>query len=386
VEVSRHAPRSCEDSGGTRARPRSLASSAVALTILLSGCGFAVEPTNQVESEIVYDADDRREYFEIDEAEVRARTGSSVVALVSREWLRWRGQDVLIDAPSWGEVSDLCPSERFADQPAAAFCSGVLVDWDLVLTAGHCLRLLSLDDFVVVFGYYYAAPEALTIRDSDVIEPSEIVSEALDPPTVEPRLDYGWLRLSRLARSPRAPAALRLGQNALAVGDRIVSAGTSGGLPLKIDTGATVRGVRAQLDYFVADADTTMGASGGAAFDRDWALAGVLARGGQDLSRTEAGCKVTVREQGAAAAEQFTLAHAALEMLCAGDTTRSSLCRSDCDDPCTALPAPQAPAPEAPGGGCSLGTGTAGSGVMWCVVAPLLAFVIRRRRSSVCAF
>ncbi len=358
--------------------PRTLAASVVALAIVLSGCGSELEWTGETESTIVYDADDRREHFEVEQAEVRAIAAESVVAFVPRAWLRWRGQELLIDAPSWGEASDLCPSERFANQPAAAFCSGVLVDWDLVLTAGHCLRLLALENFFVVFGYYYAAPGTLAIGDGDVIEPAEIVSEALDPATTEPRLDYAWLRLSKPARPPRAPAAVRLRPEALAVGDRIVSVGAGGGVPLKIDTGATVRGLRAQLDYFVADADTTRGASGGAAFDRDSALAGVLVRGAQDLSYTDTGCQMTIHEQNAAAAEQFNHAHAALDRLCAEDKAHSSLCRSDCDDPCRALPGPPAPALEAPDGRCSFGCRRTSSGLVWSVVATLFAFATRR--------
>src|SRR6266850_2085585 len=97
-------------------------------------------------------------------------------------------QGALLIAPSWGDAKGLCPGERFSVQPAAAFCSGVLVDWDLVLTAGHCARVYALGDFVVAFDYFYQAPGELALVD--LREPVELVAEALDPAGTEPRLDY----------------------------------------------------------------------------------------------------------------------------------------------------------------------------------------------------
>jgi hypothetical protein len=112
-----------------------------------------------------------------------------------------------VNAPSLCTLQGLCRGERFVDQPAAAFCTGVLVDWDLVLTAGHCVHLFALEDFVVLFDYDYSAPGVLTSK-GETRAPVEVVSEALDPQGVDPRLDYAWIRLDSPVSSPRKPVAV----------------------------------------------------------------------------------------------------------------------------------------------------------------------------------
>ena len=95
--------------------------------------------------------------------------------------------------------------EPFADEDAAAFCSGVLVDWDLVLTAGHCVHLLALQDFWVVFRLRLRFPGHIAASDTDLATPIAVVSEALDPEGVEPRLDYAWIGSPTRWRRPAVP-------------------------------------------------------------------------------------------------------------------------------------------------------------------------------------
>jgi hypothetical protein len=241
-----------------------------------------------------------------------------VVALLPRRALRGgEGGGVALEAPSLGESQGLCAGERFAEQPAAAFCSGVLVDWDLILTAGHCVRVLPLDEIAVAFDYYYASPGVLAL-DSDTRRVVNIVAEALDDERWEPRLDYAWLKLDRPVLPPRRrPAPLRTGQEPLRAGDALTFIGSVGGTPVKVALAADVRDARAATtDYFVADTDTSHGSSGGAAFDRDLRLAGILARGNEDFERSAAGCAVTERGEVAEAGEEFTYVHSAVDGLC----------------------------------------------------------------------
>src|SRR5689334_11060014 len=130
----------------------------LALTAATSGCG--APPEDAIErsaSPIVYGGDDRREFFETHDSNARARMSRSMVALVPKAWASKLGRGEAASIPSYGSVDELCDGERFANQPAAAFCSGVLVDWDLVLTAAHCIRRFALGDFKIVFGYYYTS-------------------------------------------------------------------------------------------------------------------------------------------------------------------------------------------------------------------------------------
>jgi hypothetical protein len=289
---------------------------------------------------IVYGDDDRREWFELDDSVLRASAAASVVALIPQNELEVDSEAVSIAADSWGEAGNLCSSERFVEQPAAALCSGVLVDWDLVLTASHCARVVALDQLAVVFGYYYRAPAQLALTARDVYHPQVIVAEALGATGAAPRLDYAFIKLDRAVAAPRAPAPLRL--RALDQDQALALIGASGGVPLKIDTAGEARDPRPDShDYFVADTDSARGASGGPAFDAMGAVAGVLARGGPDLFETDQGCNATlVRADASGAEEQFSYIAPALDALCRQAPEASSLCRKDCGETCSALPRP----------------------------------------------
>ncbi len=297
----------------------------------------------------------------------------SMIALIPKASIQQTGSSLSLSAPTWGAVENLCPGTRFADQPAAALCTGVLVDQDLVLTADHCVRVLPLADLAVVFGYYYR--DAGTLAIDATADIASIVAEELDDEGTTPRLDYAWLRLRTPAPPSRAPAPIYVQDAAFDVGTPIVSIGAGGGIPLKLDAGGRVRDARADVgDYFVADTDTFGGGSGGGAFDAQMALLGILARGGTDFAPTEAGCNAVVQQpDGSSADEQFTYASRAVEGLCQRDPT-SSLCRADCGNPCTATPEPTS------GGGCAMAGPPSSVGRAWPWFLSLLLFAARRPR------
>lgn len=300
----------------------------------------------------------------------------SVVALVPRPWAD------PINAPLLGTLEGLCSGERFAEEPAAAFCTGILVDWDLVLTAGHCAHLFALDEFVVPFDYYYSAPGVLAL-DGETRNPVEVVSEELDPEGADPRLDCAWIRLDSPVLGPRKPVAVYRRPPPLTLGEPLLSIGASGGTPLKVDVGGTVRDLRSSsLDYFIADTDTSEGGSGGGAFDPQGSLLGILARGGVDYVASASGCRVTNDQPDLAAQEQFTYVSRAVDGLCSGGTTVSSLCRTDCDEPCTASPLPVEFRAR---GGCRAAPAQPGPfslGMSASVVAALVGRRLRRDRSK----
>ena len=165
---------------------RSEALASVAIGLSLVGCSGA-ESISSVSDEIIYGSDDRSEFFEASAA-ARDRLTESVVALVP--WSKLSPNGGLDPAvPSLGTVRELCPEERFIEQPVAAFCSGVLVDWDLVLTAGHCVHQLALEDFAVVFDYHYEEPGRLAFDAGDAYGGNAVVTEALVRPGDEVLLD-----------------------------------------------------------------------------------------------------------------------------------------------------------------------------------------------------
>lgn len=262
--------------------------------------------------------------------------------------------------PTWGELNGLCEGEPFGEQPAAAFCSGVLLDWNLVLTSGHCVNALPLDNLRVVFNYYYRADGELALGADDVYAARRVVaSRRDDPPPGEDgeRLDFAWVELDRPVSPPHRPAAAYVRGRGANESDRVISIGAGGGVPIKWDEGGRVRYTRSNFDdYLIADTDTSQGSSGGGLFDEDLVVLGSLARGAPDFSRSEAGCYVTSRESDPSAArEQFTYVHRAVEALCQAGSL-SALCAPSCPEPCDAgAMGPLLPEPRSGGGAsCTL--------------------------------
>lgn len=350
---------------------------------LLVGCSDGLDSPARLSAPIVYGEDGRGEYF-AGESSIHALFAQSSVALIPNRLLDSGGANLASLAPTWGARDHICSGEPFADQPTAAFCSGVLVDWDLVLTSGHCLRVLDRADFSVVFDYYYRDPAdvagaKLALGPGSLATAVEIVAEKLDPPGERPRLDYGWLRLASPVDDRFRPAAIHTRSPSLQPGDAITTIGSPHGVPLKFDATGVVEALGEDSDFFVARTDTSGGWSGGAAYDANLAVVGILARGGDDLVDTPEGCNAENRVPPTdPTEEQFTYANRALEGLCLAEPARA-ICSLECESPCQAGPRPSVGA--TPGeGGCSLSAVPAPPfNLAFAVVCLWLAARIRRR-------
>jgi hypothetical protein len=326
----------------------------VAASLALFACaGSREDAPAKLREPIVYGMDDRVEYYETDSAVAQTRMSESMVALFPLNAFDADGR-LSSATPSVSQKLRLCPGEPFADQPAAAFCSGVLVDQDLVLTAGHCVRLYGLSQLVIATGYYYASSGELAATPHDLRRAVAIVSEALDSADAEPRLDYAFIKLDRPVTGGRRPTPVMATPTPLTANDPLLALSAGGGIPMKVDLGARVLDARTdQRDYFIATSDTSGASSGGAVFDTGGVLRGILARGGTDFVKTPDGCATAIHVDDSHAAEQYTYVDRAVAALCAEQPEASSLCRHDCGEICEALD-PPAPAYVPAGGGCSL--------------------------------
>ncbi len=263
------------------------------------GCAVPADDAGQapVESSqaIIYGQDDRQEVYEHPDPVLRAIAQSSAVALIprSRFGRNARG-DFAIFTPRLSEAFQVCPDQRFAAEPTAADCSGVLIDDDLVLTAGHCLASDdACDRFAFVFDYFYKDDGGLAgLSWGDIYGCRRVVDRSVSSGDAgNARIDYAIVQLDRV---PLGRTPVRVRASGLSLGEPLATIGCASGLPTKIDSGAHVLNVRAAtLDFFLLDSDTFAGSSGSGVFDAMGQLVGVLVRGGQDYEVVpDAGCMV----------------------------------------------------------------------------------------------
>ncbi len=291
------------------------------------------EPLSSFQAPVIYGDDDRVDVYACPDAAWRDRAMLSAVALVQKSKVNLSNpNNVVLAGSTLQQSKNLCPGQAFADQKTAAFCSGTLIDDDLVLTAGHCITTKKAC-LATSFVFRYAmdsATQPATITSADVFGCSGIVSR-VQTSTV----DYAVIRLDRKATPRFAPAPLNLAHAAVGLADPQVVIGVPSGLPLKIADGAVVRDPRAAtLDYFVGNPDTFGGNSGSGVYDATTGqLEGILVRGETDyVYDAAARCyRVNVCPADGCGGEDSTYAFRAIEAVCATAPT-ARLCPPVCGD------------------------------------------------------
>ena len=256
----------------------------------------------------IYGADDRLDYFEAPAP--MQRLADSVVSLWPSKQVKELNGSVMLATISFGDAMNLCPGEKFREQPIGAFCSGTLVGEDMILTAGHCiLDEAQCADTKFVFGYNISkaggsAPVTAT-KPSDVYGCKRIIKRDLDKQGSgiigtglaiigallnKAGPDFAVIQLDRKVTG-RRPLELNRG-GGVNKGDKVFVIGHPVGLPLKVTGGGQVRDNKPR-SFFLTDLDTFGGNSGSAVFNASTnKIEGILVRGGTDFVDSPQGCKV----------------------------------------------------------------------------------------------
>lgn len=280
----------------------------------------APDKTGQTEQETVYGMDNRQDVFAHSDVALRHIAQQATVALMSPGSINASNPgNITFNTMSLGTRMNLCSGQRFAVDPTAAFCSGTLIDDDLVLTAGHCVDAAACADTRVVFNYYRDTATSLQqVTSEDVFSCASVVVRELGVVGGE-SLDFAIMRLDRRAAPRFTPAPVRQERTALAVQQRVGLIGAPSGIPFKIDSGARVRDPRpSTLDFFVATTDSFGGNSGSGVFDVDaYELAGILVAGDADYVASGSCNVVYTCPENGCRGEDSSYVGPALDELCA---------------------------------------------------------------------
>lgn len=177
------------------------------------------------------------------------------------------------------QENDVCIDERFAKEPAVAYCSGFLVAPDLLVTAAHCMGSSDLkkNRWVFGWGYFDSLNEKLNKTEPDnVYRAVEIVERKIDSSGA----DYLLVRLDREVKD-RKPLTYRK-EGKISKGTPLAVIGAPSGLPLKFADGAVVHKTVGNI-YALTDLDTYSGNSGSPVFNaKTYEIEGILVRGADD--------------------------------------------------------------------------------------------------------
>ncbi len=250
------------------------------------GCsGEAVDPAagpawSVTRERIIFGADDRSEPSSQDGPAVPSELTRASVALIPASRLDLSIPSApRLAAPTLSGRFGVCPDERFAQQPAAANCSGTLVTSDTILTAGHCVDTSMCPELRLVFDYAIGgAGLPLPLAAESLYSCAEVVVRRRDGVH-----DYAMIRLDRPVVD-RMPVRVKVGQLPLEPNAPLFTIGHPSGVPQKISAHATVIDPRRyELDYFTTHLDSLPGSSGGGVFLQETnRLVGVLVRGQGD--------------------------------------------------------------------------------------------------------
>lgn len=322
---------------------------AAVLSLVLMSCGgqqlLVVDDTGDEAvtdkgKAVVYGTDHRTDVYAHADATLRARALQSTVALIS-------ASDLITTTPSairfrsstLAQAEGLCAGQRFANDPTPAFCSGTLIDDDLVLTAGHCVTTAAdCASTRFVFKFARSSATALeTVTADDVFSCASIVARS-DTQTAQGVSDFALIRLNHRATPRFVPAPVRRSTAALVTGQRVGVIGSGSGVPFKIDTGGSVRDP-GNGTSFEATTDTFGGNSGSGVYELEgYTVAGILVQGDTDYVANGSCNVVNVCRETGCSGETVVSSQVAIAALCRASPS-SRLCGVPAPPPPPTLPA-----------------------------------------------
>jgi hypothetical protein len=227
----------------------------------------------------------------------------SVAVLVHSQQVNASGDSVLLEGYTLNEMSELgwlvdgvsapmCSDELFTTQPAPGFCTGFLVDEDILVTAGHCLQKAPCSETEVVFGFQMESVNSLTSLSNDnIFNCAEVIAQEI-PGKNNNYLDYAIIKLDRPTGRPGLPFTP---DDHIETQNTVAVLGHPSGLPMKIASDAFVISNNPGDPFFITNLDTFGSNSGSPVINTEtYQVEGILVRGEIDYVLSENGACIQV--------------------------------------------------------------------------------------------
>jgi len=188
------------------------------------------------------------------------------------------GTFTLLFRSTYGNSFSLCPGELFYYQPKISTCTGVVIDYNKILTASHCIEEKSFTDFRYIFNYRMLenGEPNLTLKKDDILIPEKIIK-------IDKELDYAIIRVKGTISKERI--APRREKEKISDNESLCLIGFPNGLPIKIDTLGKII-LNTDALYFYAAIDAYEGNSGSPVFNkRTHLVEGILVGGSKDFEK-----------------------------------------------------------------------------------------------------
>ncbi len=240
----------------------------------------------------LWNDDDRMDCYELTNGKVKKNVNCVAAVCLKKNLTGKRNGSSVMQVKNYGKSFNLCDSEPYHQQPAAAglLYTGFLVKEDIIATAAHCTYERNVTDLRIVFGFKMSDPfnPVTRVSDENIYKGVEIIHRVYD------RKGSGadWA-LVRLDRKVEGQEIAKLSKNSIFCGQPVYVIGHPNGLPLKYSAGARVRSV--EKAYFGADLDVYSGNSGSPVFNLDThEVIGILVHGDNRDFRYTGDCWLSV--------------------------------------------------------------------------------------------
>ncbi|MCP5048266.1 MAG: trypsin-like peptidase domain-containing protein [bacterium] len=221
--------------------------------------------------------DERLDLYEVPEEKIKRNANCTGAIFMRRNLKDNKDGTSTLEVERFQDVFNLCDLEPFNHQPVAAgrSYSCVLVEEDVIATAGHCAKPKNLKELRITFGFKMedSSTVVTTFSNNDIYKGTKIIGRMRNRGGNQE--DWALVKLDRKVEN--IPVATLSGK-AIRRGTGLYILGHPAGLPMKYAPGPCVGDINGS--YFVADLDVYSGNSGSPVFDcKTHELVGIVCRG-----------------------------------------------------------------------------------------------------------